>query len=239
MPSSQPPSGPRTFTAPGLAVILGVPVFAILVFVLGLVIVSQYSRARTRTAISHVHDELRALATAIETYRADHGDYPAMAKSRDWTAGAYVLPPEVPVTRSFRMRHDTGLATLTTPVAYVSSYPVDPFREFQGTTFSYYTDGGGFILGSWGTNMNQSLGGDLQWQRGNLALRWQEETGPDGTMIRRLVPDPGIESVYRSDIEQPSEALLTGNHDEFGVGAFTYDPTNGTFSPGDIWRVRQ
>lgn len=237
--SSQRPPGPQTLQAPGIAVIIGIPIFAVLVFALGVVFVAHYTKARTHRAVALVHGELRSLAMAVEAYHADLGEFPAMAKSREWAAGAYVLPREVPVSRTFRMRHDTGLATLTTPVAYITSYPVDPFREFQGTTFSYYTDGRGFILGSWGPNMNQSLGGDLQWQQGSLALRWRPDPKDDAGDSLILDPDPGIETVYRGDIDQPSPHLLTGNHDDFGVGAFTYDPTNGVFSPGDIWRVRQ
>jgi hypothetical protein len=48
---------------------------------------------------------------------------------------------------------------------------------------------------------------------------------------------PGSYSVYNPGVSQPSLLLLAGANPK-GV-AFTYDPTNGLVSSGDIWRVKQ
>lgn len=239
--------GPREWRIPGTAFILALPVFAFLIFGLGLALMARYTEHKTRSAIVRVKSDMRILATAIESYRVDSAIPPAMSKSRESTAGAYVLPAEVPVSRSFRMRHDTQMMTLTTPIAYIESYPVDPFREFKGTTFSYYTDGWGWILGSWGPDMDQSTGGDLQWHLGPLIPEHEglvaiDETPPIWNRKRpgRPLPGQGVASVYYTvENKQPSLHLLTGNHNEHGEGAFTYDPTNGIFSQGDIWRVHE
>ena len=50
--------------------------------------------------------------------------------------------------------------------------------------------------------------------------------------------DPDVEMVYKSSIAQPSYTLMCGASSS-SHEAYTYDPTNGTFSAGDIWRVRQ
>lgn len=238
---------PKSRTLSGTGIILTIPILAVVIFALGLVLMGRYTEMKTRQGVARVAEDFRTVAAAIGAYEADHGTFPAMAKSREMAAGAYVLPQEVPVSRTFRMRHQSHLATLTTPVAYLSHYPADPFREFQGTTYSYYTDGRGWIIGSWGPNMNQSLGGDLQWQRGPLHPEYapavgDEEGGLDTGAGQDASPIPlpgqGVATVYVGSMSEPSDWLLAGNHDVYGVGAFTYDPTNGTFSAGDLWRIR-
>lgn len=240
-------SPPKSRILSGTAIILTIPILAVVIFALGLVLMIRYTEMKTRQGVASAREEMRRLGVAIEAYHADHGTFPAMAKSREWAAGAYVLPSEVAVPRTFRMRHGSALATLTTPVAYISHYPTDPFREFKGTTFNYYTDGKGWIVGSWGPNMNQSLGGNLQWQRGPLhpeyAPALDEEGGLDtGTTSTHPagipLPGQGIATIYTGSMTEPTDWLLAGNHDQYGVGAFTYDPTNGTFSDGDLWRIR-
>lgn len=53
--------------------------------------------------------------------------------------------------------------------------------------------------------------------------------GPDGDYDLEV-------SAYDPDIPQPSLHLLTGGGKR---GAYSYDPTNGTISNGDVWRVKQ
>ena len=58
-------------------------------------------------------------------------------------------------------------------------------------------------------------------------------TTGDGWIIWSAGPDAvyGLDwKVYNTEEEQPSDILLT---------QYTYDPTNGTISVGDIWRVKQ
>lgn len=217
---------------------------------------TQYSERSTRRYVSKVRSDLRSVATAIESYYVDNMQYPAMSMDRSLAVGAYRLPYDVPVSRTFRYRHDSDLLTLTTPIAYLVSYFDDPFATYRGTPFVYHTDRWGWILGSWGPNRNQRAGGDLQWQRGGERVRYDidthskvesllkgEEVPTLATYLERPIPIPlpgqGVASVYNVMERQPSELLLTGNHDEYGQGAFTYDPTNGLFSQGDIWRVKQ
>ncbi len=60
------------------------------------------------------------------------------------------------------------------------------------------------------------------WTDGGGWIVWS--SGPDKEYA---ITDPS--EVYSSDEPQPSDALLHRS----------WDPTNGTISPGDIWRVRQ
>jgi prepilin-type N-terminal cleavage/methylation domain-containing protein len=185
-----------------------------------------------RSKVSRVRSDMRSLATAIESYYVDHNTYPAMAMDPALTVDGEAYGPkwEHGQGRTFRSAAG-GLETLTTPVAYVTNYFPDPFADARNSTFRYFCDGDGWILGSWGPDVDQARGGDLMWDRGSLALAADAEARRAMT-----VEQQGIEAVYDSSIPQPSELLLAGASSN---GAFTYDPTNGTESHGDLWRVKQ
>jgi len=103
--------------------------------------------------------------------------------------------------------------------AYIKSYPVDPFCADRGATFVYWNVWPGHL----------SPGGKPM----PLTLGWiLISPGPDGDYDL-----PGSYEVYDPSITQPSPLLLGGAN---ATGsAFTYDPTNGLFSDGDIYRVKQ
>lgn len=103
---------------------------------------------------------------------------------------------------------------LTTPIQYLDSLPRDSFSTTVGATFGYYTDGKGWILYSWGPDQDE-----------NKPDKWD------------LAAD--VTRVYNSEIPQPSITLITGGSSAKKGGAYTYDPSNGTISEGDIYRVMQ
>lgn len=161
--------------------------------VLAAIAVPNFLEAQTRSRVSMVRSHMRSLATALETYYIDVNSYPAMSSDpRTSIFGNAQASLPVP---GFRMQAGSRVMTLTTPVAYITNLPEDPFSTVAGGTYAYYTPGPrGFILIS---------------------------PGPDGDWDL----DPAI---YDPTIAQPSDDLLH----------FTWDPTNGTVSDGDIWRVK-
>lgn len=205
-----------------------------IIAILAAIAVPNFLEAQVRSKVSRVRADHRSLATAIETYRIDNNQYPAMTMDPALTVDAARYGPGAPATigRTFRARHNTALLTLTTPIAYITSIFGDPFADVRGTGFTYFTDGPGWILGSWGPNVNQINGGDLRWNNGDIAV--PADANPATPW--RAGADEGVETVYVSTISQPSLVLLTGSTT---VGAYTYDPTNGTVSAGDLWRVKQ
>jgi type II secretion system protein G len=78
--------------------------------VLAAIAVPNFLNAQVRAKIANTQADQRSLATAIESYRLDNNMYPPT--------------PDV----SAYMRY-ARLAKLTTPVAYMSSVPLDPFRS--------------------------------------------------------------------------------------------------------------
>lgn len=215
----------RGFTLIELLIVVAI------IAILAAIAVPNFLEAQVRSKVSRVRSDQRSLATALESYYVDNNNYPAMGATTATTP-----QPRQTVSgagRTFRIRNpSTGNAnqfnTLTTPIAYITSYFGDPFADTRGLVFRYYHDRAGWILGSWGPDTDQSAGGDLEWNQGDL------NNLPTGNDV--------LETVYTSQQSQPSPTLLTGSaHSGSNAqwGAYTYDPTNGTVSQGDVWRVNE
>lgn len=200
-----------------------------IIAILAAIAVPNFLEAQVRSKVSRVKSDHRSLATAIEAYYVDNNLYPAAAMG---TANANLISADTATLasgdagRTFALRQGTVvLSTLTTPIAYITTYFADPFADTRGLTFRYYADRAGWILGSWGPDTDQGAGGDLGWNQG--ANPWDDD-------------DPDIETIYDSRQSQPGDLLIAGEASTSvaGAGAFTYDPTNGTVSQGDVWRTK-
>lgn len=200
-----------------------------IIAILAAIAVPNFLEAQVRSKVSRVRSDHRSLATAVETYYLDNNLYPAMAGGTGNVGiSADSITPKTTTTtasRTFRLRHTTALSTITTPVSYVTSYFSDPFADTRGLPFRYYTERAGFIFGSMGPDADEAVGGDLGWNLGDLPTTTLE--------------DNHLETVYTTRLAQPSQLLLAGfNGTAAGRGAYTYDPTNGTVSQGDVWRTK-
>ncbi|MBN1478362.1 hypothetical protein JXA47_16530 [Candidatus Sumerlaeota bacterium] len=133
---------------------------------------------------------MRELATAIESYRLEHGAYPPWVSATDPAAvnAGVEMVGDLPSFRSFG-------GSLTTPMAFIDAYPLDWFTRSRAS-YVYHSDGDGWIL---------------------VSPCWD----------RDYDIDPRRD--YDSRIAQPSEILLL----------LSCDPTNGSRSDGDVFRVAQ
>ncbi|MDX9755220.1 MAG: type II secretion system protein GspG [bacterium] len=77
--------------------------------ILAAIAVPNFMQAQVRAKIARVESDLKALKTAMESYRLDNNDYPNSSTGK--------------VLQSM-----TRLEELTEPVAYMSTIPVDPFN---------------------------------------------------------------------------------------------------------------
>lgn len=221
----------RGFTLIELLIVVAI------IAILAAIAVPNFLEAQIRSKVARAQSDMRSMATALESYYVDNNTYPAFAQfgmagiTADEVADIIALgtaPSGNPPGRTFRLRSSTNaLSTLTTPIAYITSYFGDPFADTRGLPIRYYAERAGWIMGSFGPDTDQSTGGDLGWA-GN----------PISAGTPAFNDDNGVETVYNIGVAQPSPFLLTGS---FGgtAGAFTYDPTNGTVSQGDVWRVKQ
>ncbi len=190
-------------------------VLAVLLIALTVVLIVQYSRYQVLTAVSRVRRDMRSMATGIEAYSVDNAWYPAHTGIRELMIGIDDVPAEIAFGTTFRRYLGRFEAmTLTTPVAYLTDYPLDPFAEPVAAPFRYYAtlDNVGWILASFGPDADWREGGDIEFDNATIA------------------------TVYVPRFATPSSTLLTGAGRR---GAYTYDPTNGLFSHGDVWRIKQ
>lgn len=205
-----------------------------IIAILAAIAVPNFLEAQVRSKVSRVRSDMRSMATAIETYYVDTNTYPALAINTDQSADRMFIQGGAGKNnngRTFRLRgtaanpNQNALQTLTTPVAYITSYFSDPFADTRGLTFRYYADRAGYILGSYGPDTDQANGGALGWAGGSTVVDNNEG---------------GIETLYDSQQAQPSVTLLGGTgafQPKNVTSAYTYDSTNGTVSKGDVWRV--
>lgn len=199
---------PRGFTLIELLIVVAI------IAILAAIAVPNFLEAQTRSKVSRAKADLRTLATAMEAYNVDTNKYPPDAQF-----GA--------IYASFLPR----LCALTTPIAYITSVPEDPFGAgalthdpawsdaykipyasgpvFHPLCFDYAwrirPDGSDEdvspVTGLWTTTGRIS--------RNVTTVMWaMRSIGPDITATYLGVVDPRVK---------------------------TYDPTNGSVSNGDIF----
>jgi len=148
--------GSTRFERPGLVEVQGVLRrfgigFALVMWIAIPVLVPPFERS-TRSKTSRVWTDLRSLSTAIEAYREDNLSYPAWAVGPESAGGMAEVP-----TPKLRGGYAANVLTLTTPIAYITSYFPDPYARKRGRTFAYYSDSDGWILWSAGPDLDYDL----------------------------------------------------------------------------------
>lgn len=97
--------GFRAFTLIELLVTVAI------IAILAAIAIPNLLEAQTRAKVSRARTDMRSLATAVEGYHVDNGRYPPIVEY----AG-------------IRIAHHM----FTTPIAYITSIPLDPFRSDKG-----------------------------------------------------------------------------------------------------------
>jgi prepilin-type N-terminal cleavage/methylation domain-containing protein len=106
-PALRPPD--RAFTLIELLIVVAI------VAILTAIAVPNFLEATVRCRVARTHNDLRAMATALESYRVDNTQYPRA---------------------TLLMSLPRRLVPLTTPVAYMAGLPHDPcFRRDSGSPF--------------------------------------------------------------------------------------------------------
>jgi prepilin-type N-terminal cleavage/methylation domain-containing protein len=209
-----------------------------IIAILAAIAVPNFLEAQVRSKVSRAKADMRSYSTGIESYYVDNNIYPVAARgttvyptgqpadpSGQGNINRYLVSPQAAATSalgnlsSFGARNNANpglFAVLTTPISYITSYFPDPFADQKGSTFAYYADTNGWIVWTCGPDGDQGQTTDLGAVSGS---------------------GPAVDTVYQSTIAQPSPTLNAGSR--ASGEAYTYDPTNGTVSPGDVWRVKQ
>jgi len=194
---------------------------------------ANFLEAQTRARVARVRTDMRSLAVACEAYYVDNNMYPAFsvgAKSVNGLLGtsipasllpSFSLPESLPREGAARLGQSLRFMTLTTPIAYIVRYPSDPFTSGSKATFVYWSVRTGEPDPAGKTVSAAKAGGWIL-----------VSPGPDGDYDLA-----GEWDAYNPAVSLEKSRLLSGTNKK--GSALTYDPTNGTVSDGDIWRIRQ
>lgn len=165
--------------------------------ILAAIAVPNFLNAQVRAKIARVKADQRNIGQALGMYHADHNAFPDFV--------------------TFPLFATRGVPELTTPVAYIGTYPADVFQftkegyglpgDLRETKMAYYNLKISTLTGKarGGTQF-----GVPEYERG---LRWG---------LRSLGPNR----------EYDNENILNNIP---GVSTDQYDASNGIASPGDIW----
>jgi type II secretion system protein G len=191
-----------------------------IIALLAAIAVPNFLEAQTRAKVSRIKSDMRSVATALEAYRVDANFYPPDN-----------LIPDGPMAFgvSWFLRR---LEPLTTPIAYVTSLPIDLFASNVAHSESfislfYRAEGmvGGAVLSP-------------------VVFEYARfDADPQGAGMSPGYDDPELWARFCSNPETAQWALnATGpnvsEHVLIGDLQFAvYDPTNGTISRGQIVRT--
>lgn len=190
-----------------------------IISILAAIAVPNFLEAQTRAKVSRVLSDHRVLATALESYHVDNNFYPLRQK---FPVGN-VQGAGNALTRAEEMRW------LTSPIAYISSLPIDVFENRIAAPNN--------LLDYWSPvivqHLRRTLGivqpADGTWYTKN---QYSRETWDYGWVLVSVGPDKHLGG-------------RIPNFGNYGIAApFThwnvdYDPTNGTLSLGNIYRFHK
>jgi prepilin-type N-terminal cleavage/methylation domain-containing protein len=218
----------RGFTLIELLIVVAI------IAILAAIAVPNFLEAQVRSKVSRVRSDHRSLATAIESYYVDNNKYPAWTRDTSDCADHGLIPDSsegigVAPGVTFRVREEGVTAgneffTLTTPIAYITSYFPDPFADTRGLTFRYYAVRSKWWLGSFGPDVDESGNSfDVDW----TALGAPDTYGPS-QLANQTSNITDFETVFTDGSAADTYLLWV-----------SYDPTNGTVSEGDVFRIKQ
>lgn len=167
-----------------------------IIAILALIAVPNFLEAQTRAKVSRCKTDIRSLSVAWEAYHVDWNCYPR--DQDNWTPSADPL--------------ENGITQVTTPVAYITSAPFDPFfshglNPSMGDRFAPHYE----------------VASEVITMEGSL---WDKNSGLyDCYCIHGIGPN-------RDDDFDGNDQWPDNN----SASLWEYDPTNGTISFGDINR---
>jgi len=221
-------------------------IVAAIISILAAIAVPNFLEAQTRAKVSRAKADMRSIVTAIEAYRTDHNMYPPGTDNPLKMPEPIVnfLGPLAPGFYAFQTRDGAltvgrDFAGVTTPIAYITSIPTDPFAG-QASGFLTYcyrpasVTKNGFILTSFGPDVDILAPNG----RGNMNTANVLSTAVDPKTPARLgdINERMVIHLIEGDPVAPA-TMADAPRMRALLEDLTYDPTNGTVSDGDLWRL--
>jgi prepilin-type N-terminal cleavage/methylation domain-containing protein len=197
-----------------------------IIAILALIAVPNFLEAQVRAKVSRVRTDMRSLATALEAYFVDWNSYTFYDPAE---YDDYYQPPV----------RAAGWTQITTPVAYITSIPNDPFGSSE--YMADFPGRGSFLpplyeLGTGAVGVGRS-GTRSSPQDGMPSNTWEmNSSGPDKRDNTNNPARSGGQYSW-SDSSFPWVSYDFNDPAVIVDGlALLYDPTNGTISRGEIFR---
>jgi len=206
----------RGFTLIELLIVVAI------IAILAAIAIPNFLNAQVRSKVSRVKADMRSVATALESYYVDNNSYPPDATDQYYYGNTFngrLGPPD----------YLSRLTFLTTPVAYMTSIPEDPFAKGPAENAMYssaYRDSSGNIV--------HPLAFD--YAKYDMDANYAPEDAAWGNIAEYTL------GLSREDATRLKWALRSAGPDGISVplgatSCILYDPTNGTTSFGEIVRT--
>lgn len=201
----------RGFTLIELLIVVAI------IAILAAIAVPNFLEAQTRSKVARVKADQRSVATAVEAYRVDNNRYPPRTKSNLGNLRGLAEP----TLRAEEM------SRFTTPVAYISSLPVDIFENgiaAPNNLIDYYDP---LLV----YQMTQDPPSSFSYTDARDSANSQSYRY--GWMLLSVGPDGEVGEGsfnFGANFPPPRLDFLSWNDE--------YDPTNGTISPGNVTRFQ-
>ena len=166
-----------------------------IIAILAAIAVPNFLEAQTRAKVSRCKADMRSLATALESYSTDNNNK---------------YPPEyLTLPISDGLREQMAQKHLTTPIAYLSTILLDPFKSKPS-----WKDAGYYRYFNWLERMGHLINWNVDYDQNKSP--WFN--GQQAWLLTSFGPDQDTSWKYAPPQMTP------------------YEPTNGTISFGDILR---
>ncbi len=196
--------------------------------VLSAIAVPNLLQARLRAQIAKTNGDMDAVAKAVMMFRLDQNHFPPATDNigETYVSGTVDFTYIEEFVTFQTSKAGRFVAHLTSPVAYISHAPLDPFSANPVLPYGYAGGRIGYIITSFGPDRDQEEGiSDLN-HRGDI----DEPTAfilAEGEKTEYSL----MSSFLGTHTRQKSPSLLRNY-----LNAKSYDPSNGLLSNGDLWR---
>ena len=183
-----------------------------IIAILAAIAVPNFLEAQVRSKVARVKTDMRSIATGLESYTVDYNR--SILGWREWN----LLNADPTFDGEWKF--------LTTPTAYMTSVPNDPFALPTSAGGSPITQDSGkkFLYNSFYTDAEKTA---YQFASRAGYTWYMRSCGP--SLVNPLQNSWYVENNLEAD----------GNNDAIGKVAYVYDATNGTKSQGFILRTNK
>jgi type II secretion system protein G len=187
-----------------------------IIAILALIAIPNFLEAQVRARVSRVHSDMRALGTAVEAYTVDNQRAPIGGDE------GCLTPPKLKLWTD--PTRDLAYKQFTTPIAYMTTIPLDPFDDPATGEYNLVSGARKFFkFYEYQTTpfaQNDTPSGNAYdlCKAFRVGYMWY---------LRSPGPAQTIGTPYMGDM------VYDGNP------AMLYDPTNGTKSIGNIFRTNK